>query len=681
VILTPARSRRLLLIGLATALAAQAQAQSAPPEDAAAEPIISDSQFDEALPALDDALDAPLEPVDAVTDAPVPDDAALDEPLPPIATFDVEPPAAAVTEQAAEQAPEIRYTVAIEGLKDIGLQGRFRDLSALEDGDGEAENGAVVAARAKEDEALALRLLQSEGYYDALVSSVVQPVAGQAGRVSATLSVSPGTQYKMGDIRITGPDTVPPGLAREALTVKPGDPVNAAAIEGAEANISLMLPRRGYPFVTLGRRDIVLDDATYLGDYTLPVDPGPRASFGGFTTTGDLAFDADHVETLSRFERGELYNSLMVDDLREAMVATGLLASVAVEPVRTGEIAPDGTEYVDLQVTQDAGPPRTLAASAGYATGQGFRLEGSWTHRNLFPPEGALIVEGVGGTQEQSLGVTFRRQNAGKRDRTVFLNARVAHENFDAYEAYTTQLSGRISRDSTPIWQKKWTWAYGFELIASREDPIDPTRDQRDRGTYFIAALPGQLGYDASNSLLDPTSGFRVLGRLSPEISQRGSSNSQYLRGLIEGSAYYPVQDNLVIAGRVRFGTIVNASRDEIAPSRRLYAGGGGSVRGFGYQQLGPKDVNNDPIGGRSLAEFALEARYRFGNFGIVPFIDAGQVYDSTLPQFSDIRFGAGIGGRFYTNFGPVRVDVATPLGRRPGEAKVALYISIGQAF
>ena len=104
-------------------------------------------------------------------------------------------------------------------------------------------------------------------------------------------------------------------------------------------------------------------------------------------------------------------------------------------------------------------------------------------------------------------------------------------------------------------------------------------------------------------------------------------------------------------------------------------------MRGYGYQQLGPRDPNNDPLGGRSVVEGAIEARYRFGNYGIVPFFDIGQAYASSLPRFTDLRYGVGIGGRFYTNFGPLRLDVATPLGRRPGEPKVAIYISIGQAF
>ena len=133
--------------------------------------------------------------------------------------------------------------------------------------------------------------------------------------------------------------------------------------------------------------------------------------------------------------------------------------------------------------------------------------------------------------------------------------------------------------------------------------------------------------------------------------------------------------------GSPRTGSIFGIDRDDLAPSRRYYGGGGGSVRGYGFQRLGPFDPDGNPVGGRSLTEFALEARYRFGNFGIVPFIDAGNSYESSSPRLSDLRLGAGIGGRFYTNFGPRRVDVATPLNRRQGDGLIALYISIGQAF
>lgn len=684
---------------------APAEAQVPAPEPGG--PIIPDAEFEEQLPPLDPELSRPLEPIESLDIPPaapgavpelLPDativDPALAEPLPPLATFDVTTPPPG-TEPEVPPAT-VRYALVIEGLEEIGLEDRFRDLSALEDSDGEASNGAQVAARAREDEALLIRMLRSEGYYDAAATIAVQPLPDQPGQLRVVVAAVPGSRYNFGEIDVTGAEAVPTGLAREALTLQPGDPIVAAEVVAAEANVLLRLPEQGYPFTEIGMRDILLDPETQLGDYSLPVSAGPRASFGGFTTGGDLVFGPDHIDVLARFERGELYDRRKVDDLREAMVATSLFSSVAIEPVRTGEIAPDGTEYVNILVRQDAGPPRALTASAGYNTGEGLKLEGAWEHRNLFPPEGALRVAAVAGTQEQSASVTFRRSNAGMRDRTVLAQIEAGRRDYAAFRGYTARLQGLISRESTPIWQKRWTWAYGAELIATNETRFQEPR-LRLSDAYFIGGLIGQLGYDTSDSLLNPTEGFRLLGRINPEVSLQDRT-IPYLRNLVEGSTYYPVADNIVIAARARFGSIFGIERDELAPSRRFYAGGGGSVRGYGYQELGPRAVvanpdfdpeNPDeepatlsfPIGGRSLTEFALEGRYRFGDYGIVAFVDAGQVSESSTPGFSDMRYGVGVGGRLYTNFGPLRVDVATPLNRREGESWIAVYVSIGQAF
>ncbi|QAY77059.1 BamA/TamA family outer membrane protein [Sphingosinicella sp. BN140058] len=702
----------------APAVSAQSRPLSAPAAPApvlppaSSAPIVPDSQFQEALPSLDPALGAPLEPLESfdVTDAPVTaaptapvpgappaNDPALTEPLTPIGSFDVATPApgAETPDDAPGPIEPVRYTLDVEGLDEIGLEDEFRDLSALEDSDGEATNGSQVQQRADEDELLAVRLLRSQGYYDATATATVEQLV-EPGRLRVVLTAVPGQRYNFGAIRIDGPDTRPPGLAREALPLKSGAPIVAIDVEAAEANVRLRLPQQGYPFPEIGLRDILLDPDTRLGDYTLPVQPGPRSSFAGFTTEGDLAFDADHVGVLARFKRGELYDQRKVDDLREAMIATGLFTTVSAEPVRTNEAAPDGNEYVNILVRQDAGPARSISGSAGYATGEGFRAEATWEHRNFFRPEGAIRASVIAGTQEQTVRFQFRRANAGQRDRTVLLQAEAGRRDYAAFRGYTTRLSGLISRESTPIWQKKWTWAYGAEIIATNESRIgEPDLSIGD--AFLLAGVSGQLGYDASNSLLDPTKGFRLLGRINPETSLRDPTQP-YIRNFVDGSVYFPASDNITIAARTRIGSIFGADLDELAPSRRIYAGGGGSVRGFGFQELGPKDVlaNPDfdpedpdkepatilvPRGGRSVVEFALEARYRFGNFGIVPFIDAGQVYDSQFPTLSDLRFGVGIGGRFYTNFGPIRADIAMPIGRREGESKLAVYVSIGQAF
>ena len=667
-------------------------------------PIIPDDQFEGALPPITDDIEAPLEPM-AQGETPAPstetgpqaqlpaadqlpaatatpaDSAELEQPLPPLATFDSAPLQTATDQANAEKSPELRYDVVVNGLNAVGLDDEFNDLSALKKGKGKAENATMVDARAKQDEALAVRLMTSLGYYDATALSTIEQVPNDPGHVRVIVSATPGQLYRFGQIAIQAQTTVPPDLIRNALPLKTGDAIEAAKVQGAEANVSLVLPQQGYPFAKIGQRDIVLDDETFTGDYTLPVDTGPRSSFGSFKLRGRKAvFDAKHIAVLARFKPGELYDVRKTDDLRKALVATGLFSTVSVKPVETGEPGPDGTQIADLQVRQVAGPPRTLAATAGYSTGEGFKIEGSWTNRNLFPPEGALIGTATLGSQEQGASATFRRSNAGQRDRTFSLGLALDHSNYDAFDAFTSTLSVRWAYDSTPLWQKKFTYAYGAELVGTNESVYDFDKGERVRRTYGILALPGQAGFDTTDDLLNPTKGYRLKLSLSPETSVQGSV-SPYARTMVEASGYYPVRDDLVLAGRVRAGSILGISRDDLAPSRRYYGGGGGSVRGYGYQRLGPLDPNGDPVGGRSLNEFSIEARYRFGNYGIVPFFDGGNAYESSVPQLSGLRYGVGIGGRLYTNFGPLRVDVATPLNPRKGDGKIALYISIGQAF
>lgn len=672
-------------------------AQTSPPSQQQEEPILPDSEFEARLPGVEDApadKSAPLPSIDQWIDQKMPaagaaqqlppptepqEERELAQPLPPLDSVQV-PMQVATDSNPDEKTQAVRYSVVVDGFGKTGLEPAFRDSSALIDGDGKADTAAMVQARAHEDEALAVRLLYSEGYYDATALASLDQA--NDGALKAVISVTPGKRYRIGDIVINAGQTVPPGLIRDSLPLGTGDYIVAAAVEGAEANVGVKLPENGYPFAKVGQRDILLDPATTTGDYTLPVETGPRGSFRGITTTGERqAFGADHMKVISRFRPGEVYDSRKVDDLRRALVATGLFSSISVDPVRTNEPGPDGTEYVDLAVAQEAGKPRTLAGELGYGTGQGFRAEGSWTHRNLFPPEGALIASVIAGTQEQGATGTFRRSNAGKRDKTFQAGVTLNHQNYDAYEAYTAGLNIGWSRQSTPIFQKRWTYSYGAEVLLTNEQVVvDPATADKARRTYFIGGLPVQLGYDRSNDLLNPTRGFRANLRAEPEGSLQGSF-SPYLRATFDLTGYYPLSDSLVIAARTRVGTISGVNRDDVAPSRRIYAGGGGSVRGYGYQELGPKDANNDPIGGRSVNEFAVEGRYRFGDYGVVAFVDAGQVYESSMPQFSNIRYGAGVGGRFYTNFGPFRADIAMPINRQPGESKFALYIGIGQAF
>ena len=571
-------------------------------------------------------------------------------------------PQATVAPAVDEVRGDLRYVWAVEGISGVGnaeeLLATFRKQSTLEAERKKTANAAQISRRAGADADLLTELLRSQGYYD-----------------------EPGQQYRFVTVDLPGLAAAGEEAAklRNAFGVKPGDPVIAADVIAAGAALTRALGQNGFAEAKIGEQQIEINHQTHFASLVLPVDPGPVARFGTIRVAGSPPFSARHVATIARFKRGDLFKQSKIEDLRRALIATTLVSSADIQLVPV-----NGGRVVDLAVKLEPAPSHTIAGEVGYGTGQGARVEVSWTDRNFFNPEGALTLRGVAGTREQLAAVQFRRSNFMRRDQVLNLQASAGHQKFDAYEARTILLSGNVERQSNFIWQKRWTWTYGAELLATDEQGAFSISGIKETRTFLIAALPLSLGYDGSDSLLDPTRGFRLSGRLSPELSAHGGEFT-YARAQIDASTYRPLSDSVVLAGRVRLGTIFGASAFDVAPSRRFYSGGGGSVRGYGYQQLGPKDVDGDPIGGRGLAEFGLETRIRLkqfgGNFGIVPFFDGGSLTTRSLPNFSHWRLAAGVGVRYYSSFGPIRIDLGVPLNRQKGDGPVAVTVSLGQAF
>jgi translocation and assembly module TamA len=635
----------------------------------------------------------PSAPLDAMPDLGVdwpdlakPDPAPTPDALPEL----VQAPSNAAEDVAPRAEPVLvgdslaarRYRVTLAGV--AGLAGGdavtsgFDAQSALMEGRKSTANAAQIDRRTRADTELLVELLHAQGYYDAAVEP---DLSVEASAIAIVLRATPGQRYRFAAVDLPGLDAAGAEATplRSAFAVKAGDPVVAEDVIAAGTALRVALGEQGYATAVIGEQAIVIDPEQGTAQLSLPVTPGPVGRFGTIRVSGSPPFSARHVGLIARFRKGDRFERSDVDDLRRALVATGLVAGAEVRPMPVA-----GGQVIDLDVRLDPAPVHTIAGELGYGTGEGVRAEVSWQHRNFFNPEGALTLRGVAGTQEQLAAVSLRRNNFTRRDEVLTAQALVSHLDRAAFEARTVSLSGGIERQSNFIWQKKWTWSLGAELIATKErDTVVATGAARLR-TFFIGAVPASLGYDATDDLLDPTKGFRLLGRLSPEVSFQGGTFG-YARAQIDASAYRRVRSNIVAAGRVRVGTITGANRDAIAPSRRFYAGGGGSVRGYAYQRLGPRDVDGDPVGGRSLAEFALEARIRLksfgGNFGVVPFLDGGTLTTGSVPSLTNWQLGAGIGLRYYSSFGPIRIDVGTPLNRQPGDSRVAVTVSLGQAF
>lgn len=582
---------------------------------------------------------------------------------------------------------------------------RFRELSTLRELDDGEEAVPQVAARARADEELLGDILRTYGYYsgeavrqlsggrragEANEAEAEDAAEAAAREPSVRFDILPGPRYRFGRVDLGRLPALPEADARRliaAFGIQPGDPLYADRIIERELELRVALGESGYPFAEVPEPELLIDHAREEGDLTLAVDPKGKYVFGEVVSSDPRFLSGRHLARIARFDRGDIFQQSLETDLRRAVIATGLVSSATVTPRETRPPQDGRPGEVAIDVAFERAPVRTIAGAIGYGTEDGFKVEGRWEHRNLFPPEGALRLRGIVGTREMLGSVGVRRNNFLGRDQVLTVDAFASDITTQAVDSRGGGVRATFEKVSNILFQKPVSWQIGGELVYTDER----NRNVRTapgvvvpRQAYLIGGLFGSVTLDASDDLLDPTEGWRATLFLAPEVSRSQGAQSFYVRAQGEAS-YYQSFGELTLAGRLRAATIQGAEAADIAPSRRLYGGGGASVRGYGFQGVGPRDELGNPTGGASLVEFAVEARIPTPLFGgaieVVPFLDGGSVARGSTPDFDEIRFGAGIGIRYKTSFGPIRVDVAAPLNPTEFDSPVVVYVSLGQAF
>jgi len=579
---------------------------------------------------------------------------------------------------------------------------RFRELSTLRQLDGKTDTILQVSARARADEELLADMLRTYGYYS---GEVVRQLSGgrraranrdeaDAGAEAAVepsvrFDLLPGTRYRFGTIELGALALLPAPdgeRLREVFAIASGDPLYADRIVERELELRVALGESGYPFAEVADPELLIDHARAEGDLTLAVQPGGKYVFGGVISSDPEFLSSRHLARMARFDEGDLFQQSLQTDLRRAVIATGLVSSVTITPREARAPVGDEPGEVALDVALERAPLRTIAAAIGYGTEDGIKVEGRWEHRNLFPPEGTLRLRGILGTREALASIGVRRNNFRGRDQVLNVDLYASDITTEAVDSRGFGLRGTFEKVSNLLFQKQLSWQLGGELVYTNERNRLARNSEiaLPRRKFLIGGLFGSVTLDESDDLLDPTKGYRATLFLAPEASRSEGSESYYLRTQADASTYKSVGP-AVLAGRVRAATIVGAPLDAIAPSRRLYAGGGGSVRGYGFQGVGPRNDRGEATGGASLVEFSLEARIKTplmgGAIELVPFFDAGTVGLESTPDFDFVSYGAGIGLRYKTSFGPIRIDVAAPLNPSEFDSSVVVYVGLGQAF
>jgi translocation and assembly module TamA len=358
-----------------------------------------------------------------------------------------------------------------------------------------------------------------------------------------------------------------------------------------------------------------------------------------------------------------------VAELERRLVETGVYDTVGVTLAPADQTNAAGNRPVVVTLTDR--PRRILEAGATFSTAEGSGVDLRWTWHNRFKRADTLVWEARAANVDSRLGVDLSLPHWRNPGLTLRLSAAVVNENTDAYDRTALTVSADLQQR---LGKTSWfSYGLGVDIGHYNENRFDPLTLLPINFNRDLAILTGRSSFylDNSDDPLDPTTGWRLTVSAQPTVVG-GEESVVFLRAESQATAYMPLRGNTktILAGRVRLGSIVGGAELTVPSDRLFYAGGGGSVRGYEYQGVGPRLPDNTPRGGLSLFETSLEVRRDvWRNFQAVAFVDAGAVGFQETPNFSNLRYGAGLGVRYKLPFGPIRADVAFPLSAREGDA------------
>jgi translocation and assembly module TamA len=570
----------------------------------------------------------------------------------------------------------------IEGALDPDLKAEV--VRAVGDTDRPIDNRFEARRRAHDAAEDAISVLRSEGYY----AYDVEPDVGEGDTPKAVVRITTGPRFVLGAARIgwvgAEPDPRAKAAADAALSLKPGQPGRAADVVAAEGRAIAAVRKLGYADVLAQPREVVVDhaDHTVSPDYKLAA--GPLARLDSIQLESKGRTRPEWLQALAPWKHGAAYDPDEVAELERRLLDTGVYDAVTVALAPADQLTPDGLRPVVVSLSERQ--KRTLEVGASYGTTEGLGLDARWTRYNLLGRADTLSFLGRLSNIDSRIETDLSLPHWRTPRQTLTTKAAVYRTQTPAYD----QSGVMASADVTHRWGPNATFGltgtyftWGASIDASRTSEIRiGTLTPLGRDIITVAGL-ADVALDRSDDPLNPKHGWRVTLRAEPTLLT-GQGTLPYLKVQGQVSAYLPLdpQGRTVLAGRLKLGSLINGSLADVPASQRYYAGGGGSVRGFGYQEVGPRLADNTPQGGLSLVETSLEVRHELkGAWGIAAFVDAGTIGPTQAPGFSDLSIGVGVGVRYNLGFGPLRVDIATPVTSRKGAAPFQIYVSIGQSF
>jgi len=575
----------------------------------------------------------------------------------------------------AAAAGEGASPVRVEGLTDKALRASF--LATLPARD--APQSLFEAERIAEEAAtIAAAWLRAEGFYQGEAAAIADDDPPRA-----TLKITTGPRFTFDEPAITFATARPPPAATAAVLkavaahVSAAAPARSEAVRAAETDAVAALRAAGFADAKAVPRRAVVDHARTAMALTFTFDlaaPAP-VRLGGVTLDPPSALTPQALAAATPWRAGDRYSPEALADLRRALQASGAFSRV---DIRLADVD-DAAGLRPILVSVDRAPPRTLDLSASWSSSEGPGATAAWTYRNALK-RGDTVGLGVTlAENEQQLRLSFSEPRGADVTRRAGLT--LLREDAEPFRQTGAELG--VSLDTLATARRGFS--LGAALSASRFDAAAGVADATVLSGYVEARR------NSADDRFDPTRGVILSARLEPAIAF-GAAATGFVRGLAEARAYASPgaaddarRTRATLAGRLKLGWVapVYGEARDLPLDRRFYAGGGGSVRGYGFRSIfpGADAARAIPPGGRGLIETSVETRLRVAqNWGLTAFVDGATVFDDE-GSAPGMRFGAGIGVRYDLGFAPLRLDVAVPIDRRAQDAPAAVYLSLGQAF
>ncbi|HEX4269843.1 MAG TPA: BamA/TamA family outer membrane protein [Rhizomicrobium sp.] len=581
------------------------------------------------------------------------------------------------------------YTVDIAGTGASQMDAALRASSQLVtlQAAGPIQPFALVT-RAQADIPRLQTAMDSFGYYQNKVGVTIDGLAADDPTLPARLdampagspvaikvTATPGPLYHLDKITLDGKV---PERDRAAVGLNSGDAAVAAVVLDARARLLAALEEDGYALAKVDGPDATADDKARTVDVTYKVTSGPQVAIGDIRINGLKDVNESFARSALTIHPGDRYQPSRIEAARQALAGLGVFSGVSVRAA--DHLSPDGRIPLIFDVEERAHHAVTLSGT--YSTDLGIMLGTTWSHRNLFGNAEQLNLTAAGtglGTASTGLGYNLSAQYIQPRfletNQVLEFDVSGVKQQLDAYDQTAETIAGFVRRKFSAL----WSGSAGLSLTH------DQIAQEGTDALYELLSVPLTVSYDSTgitDGLVDPVRGLRSALALTPTHAF-GGSDATFLLTQLTASSYFDLSNDgrSVLALRGLAATILGASNLDLPPDQRLYAGGSTTVRGYAYQSLGPQFADRKPVGAKSVDAATVEFRQRFGeDWGAAVFVDGGQA-GTGAPFTGQLYAGAGVGARYYTAIGAVRVDVATPLVHLPGGDAFELYIGLGQAF